>query len=357
DLYPLTLKQRGEDYVDLIIGKIFSWDKDNRGCYAGAVGVVNRNFDDLIKAYDMKLDVFLEKLPVSESYKTLSIKESAPIMRCIDVFCLAGELNIRHKPICVFFSGATPENLSTLSRMTVFINIYNHRFNLISKRIAEKYLEDYSVIKHLDDETTSKLLLLWLRGHDVGHFYGTDSLEKKMSETDRSYMILHELKSDMVALYNLRHLTDELLKDRLLVKAYLVAIAEMFRYIRRGRFYNYPDTASAFLAYSYFKENGSIKFDPGTKKFTVDFASLETDITNLTEKLFRIFAEGDVDGATKLINRWGNIEGLGQSYLPDELVLLEDTNVPHYIDFNFVTKDRILLAKPCQSAKPQTKIL
>ncbi|HEX3037148.1 MAG TPA: hypothetical protein VHT73_18845 [Thermodesulfobacteriota bacterium] len=342
DLYPLTLKRGGEDYIDLIIGKIFSWDKGNRGFYSGAVGVVNKNFDYLIKSYDKKLDLFLDNLPVPEKYKGFPIKESAPIMRCVDVFSLAGELNIRHKPICVFFSGASPENLSTLSRMTVFINIYTHRFSLISKKIAEKYLEDYSVIKHLDDETISKFLLLWLRGHDVGHFYGMDSLEKKISETDRSYMILHELKSDMVALYNLRYLTDELLKDDLLVKAYFVAIVEMFRYIRRGSFYNYPDTASAFLAYGYFREKGSIRYDSETKRFKVDFSKLETDIKNLTEKLLEIFAEGDVNEALRLVNRWGDIKKVGRYCLPDELAMLEDTDIPHYIDFNFVTRDRIL---------------
>ena len=47
DLCSLTLKHKGDDYIDLIIGKILSWDKDNRRCYAGAVGVSNKSFDNL----------------------------------------------------------------------------------------------------------------------------------------------------------------------------------------------------------------------------------------------------------------------------------------------------------------------
>ena len=344
DLCSLTLKHKGDDYIDLIIGKILSWDKDNRRCYAGAVGVSNKSFDNLIGIYDKKWDFFLEQLPVSEQYKGFSIKKGAPLMRCIDVFSLAGELNIRHKPICVFFSGGASQNLSTLSMMTVFINMYVYRFKLISKGIVRKYLEDYSIIKDLDDSTVAKLLLIWLRGHDLGHFYGLDSLGKKMSELDKVYLILHELKSDVIALYNLRYLTDELLNDDLLVKAYLVAIAEMFRYIRRGRFYDYPDTASAFLAYCYFRESGSINFDPNEKKFRVDFRKLETDIKDLTEKLLTIFAEGDVTQGVKLLNRWGDIKELGQHGFPSELKVLGDPDIPHYIDFNFVTRDRILLS-------------
>ncbi|HEY7536082.1 MAG TPA: hypothetical protein VH878_09080, partial [Thermodesulfobacteriota bacterium] len=106
---------------------------------------------------------------------------------------------------------------------------------------------------------------------------------------------------------------------------------------------NYPDTASAFLAYCFFKECGSIKFDSRLRKFTTDFSKLENDIKNLTEKLFRIFAEGDKTEGLKLLNRWGDIGKLGQHGFPDELEVLGDNDIPHYIDFNFVTRDRLLL--------------
>jgi len=350
DLSSITLKHEGKDRIDLILGKIFSLDKDNRRCYSGAVGVVNKSFDDLIEAYDSRLDFFLEKLPIPNRHKGFSIREKASLMRCIDVFSLAGELNIRHKPICVFFSGGGPENLSALSRVTVFINLYVRRFELISREIAKKYMMDYSIIEKLDCEGIGRLLLLWLRGHDIGHFYGEDSLTKNVSEMDKVCLILHELKSDMVALYSLRYVVDDLLKeirqplsgDDFLVKAYLVSIAEMFRYIRRGGFYNYPDTASAFLTYSYLKENGSIGFDPIEGKFKVDFDRFETGIKDLTEEVFGIFAEGNMSHAKELVNRWGDINRLGQNGLPGELNILEDTTIPHYIDFNFITKDRIL---------------
>lgn len=342
DLYPITLRHRGEDYIDLTIGKIFSTDKNNRGCYSGAIGVINKSFDNLIRTYDEKMDFFLQKLPIPEEYKGSSVRDNTPVMRCIDVFSLAGELNIRHKPICVFFSGGGSENLSTLSMVTVFINIYVRRFELISKEIARNYIESYSTIGTLDYETIARLLLLWLRGHDIGHFYGVDSLEKKMSELDKTYLILQELKSDAVAFYNLRYLADDLLKDDLLAKAYIVAVSEMFRYIRRGKFYNYADTASAFLAYMYFKESGSVEFDKDAKKFKINFNKLESDIENLTTNLLKIFAKGDIREAIELVNRWGNIKELGQYNLPDELGVLENADIPHYIDLNFVTRDKIL---------------
>lgn len=344
DLSSITLRHEGKDHIDLILGKVFSLEGDSRRFYSGAVGVVNGSFNDLIEDYDTRLGSLLERLPVPGGKKGLSIREKLPLMRCIDVFSLAGELDTRHKPICVFFSGGGPENLSTLSRVTVFINLYVRRFELISREIARRYIMGHSIIEGLDYETIGRFLLLWLRGHDIGHFCGEDSLSRYMSEMDRVYLILHELKSDMVALYGLKYVVKDLLKgvEDPLVKAYLVSIAEMFRYIRRGGFYNHPDTASAFLAYSHLKENGSIGFDPIEGRFKVDFDRLERGIEDLTEEVFGIFAEGSVSRARELVNRWGDISRLGQSDLPGELKALEDASIPHYIDFNFVTRDRIL---------------
>jgi len=227
--------------------------------------------------------------------------------------------------------------------MTVFINLYARRFALISKEIAKKYLGNYAIIDDLDDENIGRLLLLWLRGHDLGHFYGEDLLRSSMSELDRAYLILHELKSDILSLYNMRFLADDLLRGDLLIKAYTVSIAEMFRYIRRGRFWSYPDTASAFLTYSYLRDGGSIRFDKLTEKFHVDYDRLETDIENLAKEVVDIFALGGVAEADRLLNRWGDVRELGLHDLPDELKVLDDTSIPHYIDFNFITKDRILL--------------
>jgi hypothetical protein len=345
DLFPITLKNNGRDYIDFIVGKIFSLDKDNRRFYCGAVGLVNRSFDRVIEIYDRKLDLFAERLPLSSNSKKFSLNQNVPFMRCVDVFSLAGELNIRHKPICVFFSGGSPEGLSTLSRLTVFINVYVRRFELISREIARVYMSDYPLIEGLDYEEIARLLIIWLRGHDLGHFYGSDLLREKMSQLDKTYLILHELKSDMVSLYSLRHLADDLLKDDLLMKAYVVCIAEMFRYIRRGAFYTYPDTASAFLTYSYLTEHGSVIFHSREKRFEVDFEKLEVDIESLTAEIFDIFAKGDIEHARELVNRWGNLFEIGQIGLPNDLEIVEDTAIPHFIDFNFITKDKILSEK------------
>ena len=332
DLIPITLKRSGKDYVELILGKIFSFEKNDKKLYCGAAGIINNAFDNLIKGYDRKLNVFSEKL-------NLSINNRVPLMKCMDVFALSGELDVRHKPICVFYSGNGYENTSALSNLSVFINIYVSRFKLISKEIAKRYLLDYSLIENVDDYTIGMLLILWLRGHDLGHFFGEDKLRGRLSEMDKNYLILHELKSDLISLYNMRFLRGDLLKGGLIDKAYTTSIAEMLRYIRRGHFFNYPDSGSAYLTYRYLRESGSLVLDSKTKGMKIDFMKLERDIEDFTMMLLKLFRDGDVTKSVEFVNRWGDIRDLAIKKLPVELEFLEDRDIPYYLDFNFVLKE------------------
>jgi len=183
-------------------------------------------------------------------------------------------------------------------------------------------------------------LILWLRGHDLGHFFGEDKLRGKLSEMDKNYLILHELKSDLISLYNMRFLREDLLKGGLMDKAYVISISEMLRYIRRGNFYLYPDSASAYLTYRYLRESGSLVLDSKIKGIKIDFMKLERDIEDFTMMLLKLFRDGDVTKSVEFVNRWGDIRELAIKKLPVELEFLEDRDIPYYLDFNFVLKER-----------------
>ncbi len=343
DLCSLTLNRDGEGYINLILGKIFSYEKDDLTLYSGAVGILNSVYDDLIKEYDSKFRVCLKKSPFKNVAGEFPDKIDFPDMKCIDVFALAGELNQKHKPICVFFSGADNANTSALTKLIVFINLYILRFQCITMAIAKKLLEGYSVIEDLECKEIGELLLIWLRGHDIGHFCGEDNLGKVMTRHEREYLILHELKSDLISLYIMRNIADGVLGGASLSKAYFVAMAEMLRYIRRGRFYNYPDSASAFLTYSYLRERGSMVFNARANRFEIDINKLETDIEEMTFTLLALFAGGDASRARQFIRQWGDLSNLGQRKLPNELASLEAYDIPYYIDFNFIPRNEILI--------------
>ncbi len=340
DLYPVSVGQGGVRRVELIVGKVFSGESAHSSYYSGACGKLNLDYSNTIELYDGYLDRFREALPVSERFKGDPVAGNVPEMRCMDVFSLAGALNAKHKPICIFYSGGSREGLSSLSHLTVFINLYTARFRELTWKIAEGYLLGSEILRGLSDDDVAKILLVWLRGHDVGHFMGVDKLSDGMSEFDRDYMCLHEFKSDLIALNNLKYLPNDVLSEDLIRKVYLVSIAEMFRYIRRGNIYGHPDSASAYLAYLYLQDRGAIGFHSCNGKFEVYFDTLESSVTELTGEVLRVFAQGDVERARGIVNRWGGLNGDGENGLPhncpDELLcVVMDESIPRYIEYDF----------------------
>jgi len=344
DLYPISVTCV-ESELDLIIGKVFASEGDRVSYYSGVAGVVNNQYTNVIDQFDSQLDNLCQELLVTSLDQGSSIRNKAPEIKCIDVFSLAGGLDVSHKPICIFFSGESPENISSLSNMTVFLNLYTARFRALTIEVAKRYLLKAELLEELVDEEISKLLLVWLRGHDVGHFIGEDKLGEEMSEFDPDYMILHELKSDMIALYSFRIFAADLLDNGLLEKIYYLSIAEMLRYIRRGDVLSHPDSASAYLAWRYFEHCGALKYDSRDNNFRVDTVILENAVTDFTKELLNIFKQGNVESARQLVRRFGNLENSNENdpspkdCSEDLRQVINDTEIAHYIDYSFITDE------------------
>ena len=341
DLYPITVLSNLEE-TNLIIGKIFASEGDRVSYYSGVVGIVNNDYNEVIKQFDSRLDELSNKVLPETIGQTQSVKNKAPVIKCLDVFSLAGALDVSHKPICVFFSGEYPENISSLSNMTVFLNLYSERFRALTMELGKRYLVNNTYLVTLSDSEISMLLLIWLRGHDVGHFIGQDNLIDKMAEFDRDYMILHELKSDMIALYSIKLFSNDLLGNGMAEKMYYLSVAEMLRYIRRGNILQHPDSASAYIAWRYFENLGALKYDLRHEGFVLDTEAMENAISKFTEELLKIFKDGNPDEARKMVARYGSMEISGEDDLSpidcseNLRQVINDTDIPHYIDYNFI---------------------
>lgn len=342
DLYPITVKSK-QGEIDLIIGKVFASEGDSVSYYSGVAGVVNDDYTRVIDKFDSQLDRLCLDLLVIPTDGSPSLKSKAPEIKCLDVFSLAGGLDVSHKPICVFFSGKSPENISSLSNMTVFLNLYTARFRALTVELAKRYIVDGIFLADLSDSDISKLLLIWLRGHDIGHFIGEDKLGESMSEFDTDYMILHELKSDLIALYSFKLYSENLLTNGLLEKIYYLSVSEMLRYIRRGNVLKHPDSASAYFAWCYFEHLGALKYDTRKDAFNINIDVLENSVNDLTNELLEIFKTGDTERARQLVRRFGSMETSNENDLsPRDCSenlrrVINDADIAFYIDYNFIT--------------------
>ena len=326
-MFDFELINYGSMSLNLIFGKVFSPENNYEKRFGGALGFVNRESDNLLDEYDkVAEDIYLNFPYIAIKDKEVFLENKSEI-NCIDVIRFGGELNKTYKPISVFYTGKQSKLSPAQPKVALFTNIYYKRYEVISERLGSKFIENFYNTENTKREVLNRILLFWLRGHDLGHFFGADNLGDNMRESKRVYYILHELKSDIVSLYILKTSYKKLFNKADIKSIYMVFLSEVFRYMRRGSFIKYADGGSAYLAYKYFLDSGSIKLERGKIHF-VNVEMLSNDIDMLCEELIGIFEKGDAERALRFSNRWGNLEELNDKILPTELDFLNDYSIP-----------------------------
>jgi len=332
-----TVNFRSPDSA-LIIGKIFSAQKSYQKRFGGAFGLVNDDANTMLSEYDIIAEGIYSDFPYITSEKKESFNENKSEINCIDVLRFAGDFNLPLKPISLFYTGTKSRQIPVPSKVAIFTNIYFKRFELISEELGRKFIYDFYDTDDVSREDINKTLIYWLRGHDLGHFFGQDILgknmkdilSKSMEDNRRIYYILHELKSDIISLYIFKYKLNELFKDFEIQNVYLVFISELLRYLRRGSFLHYADGGSAYLAYKYFIQSGAIKVNR-QYMHDIDYELLSNDIEMLCEELISLFEEGSSLKAVDFVNKLVEFESLTSKELPEELEFLNDFSIPFNI--------------------------
>ena len=322
----------------LIIGKIFSAQKSYQKRYGGAYGLFNREANEILGKYDAVAEEVYTILPYIPDDKKENFNKNKSEINCIDAIRFAGDFNLEYKPISLFYTGIKSHEVPVQSKVILFTNIYFKRHEFISEELGRKFIHDYYERENVDRSDINKTLVYWLRGHDLGHFIGSDNLGKNIKDilgknvrdNRRLYYILQELKSDVISLYIFKNRLNELIENFDIKIVYQVFLSELFRYMRRGSLLHYADGGSAYLAYKYFIKSEAITVD---RKFMhyIDYEKLSHDIDLLCEELLNIFDDGNQLIATEFVDKLVEFESLTSKELPEELEFLNDYSIPFNI--------------------------
>lgn len=318
--------------IELVFGKIISPDNNNRKMFGGVLGRHNKKVQNFISSFDKLSGEIYENAGFNGFDSKKSFTEIKSFFRCIDVIKLTGELNRKNKPVSAFYSGGRSKSIAALPNVVVFSNLYLQRFKIISSRLGNNLIKNYRIP---DDDLLVNILVCWLRGHDLGHSFGADNLGKQIKRNRAEYYILHELKSDIVALFLIKNVSQDLFGRDIMQEVYNVFLSEMFRYIRKGNFDKFPDSGSAYYSFRYFLENSALSFDDSVRKYKIDYQKMDICIDRLSSLLFGIFENGEYEESLSLINRYRDIKTSGKDFLKMEFPDLLSADVPDNIDFNF----------------------
>lgn len=323
----------------LILGKIFSSQKSYQKRYVATFGLINKEANAFLKEYDRIAEQEYIDFPYVPKNKKENFEDNRSDINCVDVLRFAGDFNLVYKPISLFYTGTKSRELNIPPKVAFFTNIYFKRYEIVSGELGKRFIYDYDEVDKLSPENINKILAFWLRGHDLGHFFGRDvlgtNLKDKLStskeDNRRVYYILQELKADIISLYILKNRLKDLPGDFDLRNVYMVYISEMFRYMRRGHLLHYADGGSAYLAYKYFLKSGALKISYDNMH-EVNTEQFSADIDILCEELITLFEEGSSVRAVEFFKNLIKFQDIITKELSEDLEFLEDSSIPYNIN-------------------------
>jgi hypothetical protein len=120
------------------------------------------------------------------------------------------------------------------------------------------------------------------------------------------YSSIEEAKADVTGLWALQYLIDKgVIGKQMQRTLYTTYLASMFRSVRFGLTESHARGVA--MQFNYFTDEGAIKFDEKTGKFSADDARMKEAVRKLTHDLLTIEAEGSYDKAKAILDKYSLI--------------------------------------------------
>ena len=120
------------------------------------------------------------------------------------------------------------------------------------------------------------------------------------------YSSIEEAKADVTGLWALQYLLDKGVIDKQMQRTlYTTYLASMFRSVRFGLTESHARGVA--MQFNYFTDEGAIKFDERTKKFSIDDSKIREAVRKLTHDLLTLEAEGSYDNAKAMLDKYSVI--------------------------------------------------
>ena len=114
------------------------------------------------------------------------------------------------------------------------------------------------------------------------------------------YSSIEEAKADVTGLWALQYLIDKGVIDKQMQRTlYTTYLASMFRSVRFGLTESHARGVA--MQFNYFTDEGAIRFDAATGKFTADDTKMKDAVRKLTHDLLTIEAEGSYEKAKAIL--------------------------------------------------------
>jgi hypothetical protein len=305
--------------LEIVIGPYEVYEDKLMGIKASYESFVFINdFEEMakLKGYLDYLGEMQRMLPVEQKYKDAKIEGLAsPLNVVIEVFT-AGDTKAGVQTLAFVLPNDERIREEKGTKKVFLKNMQEAKFNKVLVPISKKVLADEDAA-HISFYAYFTETLL----HEISHVFGVNyvTLEDGTKTTVNKaladkYSAIEECKATIVGMHNVPFLIEKGLipkeKEREIYTTYL---AGMFRSIRFGA--HEAHGMGTLMQLNYHGETGAFKFDPETKKFSIDMDKLKDSITEMAQKILILEGDGNYDNAVAFIATYGEVDDVIQALL------------------------------------------
>jgi hypothetical protein len=271
-----------------------------------------------LKKFSQHLQELENNLPLDAQYRNPKLGASSP-MRVVNEVFASGEGNNGVQTAAFNLPNDERVVKEKGSARIMLKNVQDAKFNKVLIPITREVL---TVAQQRDiafDSFFTHILM-----HELMHGLGPHNITVGDQPTTvrlqlkDKYSAIEEAKADVTGLWALQYLIDKgVIEKQMQRTLYTTYLASMFRSVRFGLTESHARGVA--MQFNYFTDEGAIKFDERTNKFSVDNTKIKGAVRKLTHELLTIEAEGSYDKATAILDKYSVIRPPMQGAL-DRLV-------------------------------------
>jgi hypothetical protein len=295
--------------IDVTIGPYETYEDELFGYKAGFeayVTLTDAAESAKLEKFSQHLQELENNLPLEARYRNPKLGASSP-MRVVNEVFASGEGNNGVQTAAFNLPNDERVVKEKGSARIMLKNVQDAKFNKVLIPITRVVLSPAQQQAVAFDSFFTHILT-----HELMHGLGPHNITVGGNATTvrlqlkELYSAIEEAKADVTGLWALQYLIDKGVIDKQMQRTlYTTYLASMFRSVRFGLTESHARGVA--MQFNYFTDEGAIKFDEPTGKFSVDDAKIRGAVGKLTRELLTLEAEGAYDKAKTMLDKYSLI--------------------------------------------------
>ena len=295
--------------IDVTIGPYETYEDELFGykaAFEAYVTLTDAAESAKLQKFSQHLQELENNLPMDARYRNPKLGASAP-MRVVNEVFASGEGNNGVQTAAFNLPNDERVVKEKGSARIMLKNVQDAKFNKVLVPITRVVLTATQQRAVAFDSFFTHILM-----HELMHGLGPHNITVDGQATTvrlqlkELYSSIEEAKADVTGLWALQYLLDKgVISKQMQRTLYTTYLASMFRSVRFGLTESHARGVA--MQFNYFTDEGAIKFDAKTGKFSADDAKLKEAVRKLTHDLLTIEAEGSYDKAKAILDKYSLI--------------------------------------------------